>query len=110
MTDSSPYAVIAKVFAQALEMDAPLSVRLNMLAEAVRTGAPAFSSAVETLIARLSQVGLGQNAPQIGEPMPPFMLPDQNRRLASLSEMLASGPAVISFHRGHWCPYCQMTA
>lgn len=110
MTEPSPYALIAQVYEQAQQLDAPLSVRLRMLADAVRQGSPRFADAVETLVARLELTGLGQTAPQVGETMPPFMLPDQNRRLVSLAEMLASGPAVISFHRGHWCPYCRLTA
>jgi len=110
MNEPSPYALIAQVFDQAARLDAPLSQRLRMLADAVRTGSPGFGRAVETLIARLEHAGLGRAAPQLGETMPPFMLPDQNRRLVSLPDMLATGPAVISFHRGHWCPYCQMTA
>lgn len=38
------------------------------------------------------------------------MLPDQTGRLVSMAGMLASGPVVIAFHRGHWCPYCLLTA
>lgn len=110
MTETSPYAAIAKVFDQVQQMDAPLSVRLRMLADAVRTGSPRFADAVEKLVARLASVGLGQSAPKVGEVMPPFVLPDQTGRLVSLTGMLASGPVVISFHRGHWCPYCRLTA
>ena len=109
MSELSPYALIAQVFEEAQQLDAPLSVRLRMLADAVTQGSPRFASAVEALIARLAQAGLGQGAPKLGEAMPPFMLPDQNRRLVGLADMLASGPAVVSFHRGHWCPYCRLT-
>ena len=42
--------------------------------------------------------------------MPEFMLPDQNGRLVSLSDLVAQGPVVVAFHRGHWCPYCRITA
>jgi peroxiredoxin len=40
--------------------------------------------------------------------MPGFILPDETGRLVSLADVLQAGPAVISFHRGHWCPYCQL--
>jgi peroxiredoxin len=110
MSEPSPYALIAQVFEKAQQMDAPLSERLRLLVNAVRQGSPRFADAVDMLIARLEHAGLGRTAPQVGEAMPPFMLPDQNRRLVRLSDMLQSGPAVISFLRGHWCPYCQMTA
>jgi peroxiredoxin len=110
MSEASPYVVIAKVFDQLRDMDAPLGTRLRLLAETVRDGSPAFADAVETLIARLQRGGLGLNAPRVGEPMPSFLLPDQNGHLTRLSDLLAAGPAVISFHRGHWCPYCQLAA
>jgi peroxiredoxin len=42
--------------------------------------------------------------------MPEFMLPDQNGRLVSLSDLVKNGPVVVAFHRGHWCPYCRITA
>jgi peroxiredoxin len=38
--------------------------------------------------------------------MPPFLLPGSGGRLASLAELIRSGPSVISFNRGHWCEYC----
>jgi len=108
--EPSPYALVAEVFDQARALDAPLGVRLRLLAGAVRQGTPDFAAAADALIARLERAGLGQTAPRIGETMPPFMLPDQTGRLVSMAGMLASGPAVIAFHRGHWCPYCLLTA
>ena len=109
MSDPSPYAAIAKVFDQVRDMDAPLNARLWLLAEAVKEGSPQFAEAVEVLIARLARAGLGHSAPDVGAPMPSFLLPDQTRRLTRLSDVLTQGPAVVSFHRGHWCPYCRLT-
>ena len=40
--------------------------------------------------------------------MPEFMLPDRNGRLCRLSDFKATGPVVISFNRGHWCPFCRI--
>ena len=110
MTEDSPYAAIARVFDQVREMDAPLNARLLLLAEAVREGSPQFADAVDHLIGRLARSGLGKSAPQIGEALPPFLLPDQEGRLVGLGELLSRGPAVVSFLRGHWCPYCRLTA
>lgn len=42
--------------------------------------------------------------------MPEFVLPDQRGHLVTLSELHERGPAVIAFHRGHWCPYCRINA
>jgi peroxiredoxin len=36
-------------------------------------------------------------------------MPDHQGRLVSSQDLLAEGPTVLVFHRGHWCPYCRMT-
>src|ERR1700730_4746910 len=43
-----------------------------------------------------------------GEPMPPFVLPDDAGHMVSLDQLLAQGPVAVTFHRGHWCPYCRI--
>jgi peroxiredoxin len=40
--------------------------------------------------------------------MPPFHLPNDGGKLVSLASLLQTGPAVISFNRGHWCAYCKL--
>ena len=40
--------------------------------------------------------------------MPPFVLPDHTSQMVSLEELLDRGPAAVTFHRGHWCPYCRI--
>src|SRR5690606_32891921 len=52
----------------------------------------------------------GAAAPEIGDLLPDFLLPDQQGRLVSLASLLDEGPVVVAFLRGHWCPYCQTTA
>lgn len=107
--EHNPYAAIAAIFDQVRSMDAPLNVRLQKLAEAVQIGSPAFVPAVEGLILRLATHGCGKTAPAVGEALPPFLLPDSREHLVGLAEILDRGPAVVSFFRGHWCPYCQLT-
>lgn len=91
-------------------MDAPLAVRLSALAEDVRKLDAGFAEVVEQMIARLRAAGAGAEAPRPGEPMPEFVLPDQDGRLVSLSSLLRQGPVAVAFHRGHWCPYCRINA
>lgn len=43
---------------------------------------------------------------EIGERAPEFVLPDATGGKVSLSDRLATGPVVVSFYRGAWCPYC----
>jgi peroxiredoxin len=40
--------------------------------------------------------------------MPPFLLPDEQGRLVGLTKLLDHGPVAVTFHRGHWCPYCRI--
>jgi peroxiredoxin len=89
-------------------MEASLSERLDSFAQAVRRLSPPFADAVDRLVMRLQQSGAGQNAPQVGEPMPPFHLPDEGGRIVSLDQLLSNGPIAVTFHRGHWCPYCRL--
>lgn len=37
-----------------------------------------------------------------------FMLPDATGRNVSLYETLKSGPVILVFYRGGWCPYCNL--
>ena len=44
----------------------------------------------------------------VGDIVPNFTLPNVHRRKISLSEVLRKGPAVVTFYRGGWCPYCNI--
>ena len=45
--------------------------------------------------------------PGVGSLAPEILLPDQRGELLSLATLLSTGPAVLVFYRGHWCPYCR---
>jgi peroxiredoxin len=108
MKELSLNEILQQSFERARDLDAPLATRLEIFADSVRLASPAFADAVERLISRLQQCGSGASAPKVGEPLPPFVLPDEEGHLVGLEEVLARGPAAISFHRGHWCPYCRI--
>jgi peroxiredoxin len=108
VTDKTFVEIIDAATENARRMDAPLSVRLQAVADAVREVSPAFADVIDRLIARLADNGVGMTAPGPGDPMPPFLLPDETGRLVSLSNLLDKGPVVVSFNRGHWCPYCRL--
>jgi len=44
---------------------------------------------------------------QIGSKAPEINGIDQNGKSISSSILLKSGPVVLMFYRGNWCPYCQ---
>ncbi|OGS51712.1 MAG: peroxiredoxin [Erythrobacter sp. RIFCSPHIGHO2_12_FULL_63_10] len=85
-----------------------LNRRLQAIADEVRTKSPDFATAVDHFVARLAQAEAGAGAPAVGEVMPDFAMPDQDGRIVRLSEIVAEGPTVLAFHRGHWCPYCRL--
>lgn len=85
-----------------------LSERLQLIADLVRDRAPPFADQVDRFVGRLEDVRAGSQAPQVGDKMPLFTLPDQNGRFVSLEQLLEKGPVVLAFHRGHWCPYCRL--
>ena len=94
----------------AIELDAPLNERMAVIANAVRHLSTTFAEAVDRMVTHLQEHGAGQTAPAPGELMPSFLLPDETGRLISLEDLLKNGPVAVSFHRGHWCPYCRLNA
>jgi peroxiredoxin len=97
-----------EAFERVRDLDLSLGEQLREFAEAVRQRTPDFADAVDRLVERLRKHGAGASAPQVGEPMPTFVLPDDTGHLVSLDELLSRGPVAVTFHRGHWCPYCRI--
>lgn len=68
-------------------------------------GRPAlYEAKIEELRASFAMekaIGLGDTAPE-------FSLTDARGNSVSLSDLLQRGPAVVSFYRGGWCPYCNI--
>jgi hypothetical protein len=110
MPSKPPPATPAEAYQIARDSDAPINERLATYAAMVRAmGSPAYAI-VDRLVERLKNAGAGLNAPAVGEPMPPFLLPDDAAHLVALEDLLASGPVAVAFHRGHWCPYCRINS
>jgi peroxiredoxin len=100
--------LLEAAFLRCRDLQVPLAERLQAFADEVRPTDPRFSAAVDSFIARLSESGAGTAAPKVGEPLPPFLLPDESGRLVRLEDLLGAGPVAIAFHFGHWCPYCRI--
>jgi peroxiredoxin len=95
-------------FRRVRDLDVSLGEQLRAFSDASRQRMPGFAAAVDRLVDRLRQSGVGGSAPQVGEPMPPFVLPDDAGHMTSLDRLLSQGPVAVTFHRGHWCPYCRI--
>ena len=110
MTSLSPANAerLRLAFQQCRDMEGTLAEQLTAYAAAGREIFPAYSEAVDRLVARICENGGGENAPRPGDILPTFMLPDENGRLVSLTSLLAQGPVAVMFFRGHWCPYCRL--
>ena len=100
---------LRNAFEQARALDGSMAERLDVFADATRKLHPSTAAIVDRLVARLKEHDAGNDAPKQGDVMPPFVLPDDNGRLVSLKDLLAQGPVVVTFHRGHWCPYCRIS-
>jgi peroxiredoxin len=60
----------------------------------------------DTLVRHLIDSGATHQALREGDDFPDFRLPNAEGRLVTREELLRNGPAVVSFYRGIWCPYC----
>ena len=70
---------------------------------------PKINAAYQTVVGQLGRAETASQALKVGDPMPPFVLPNAEGRLVASDELLAQGALVINFFRGNWCPYCQCT-
>jgi peroxiredoxin len=52
--------------------------------------------------------GIPSGAIKAGDRLDPFTLDDATGAPVSLGQIVESGPAVIVFYRGGWCPYCNL--
>ena len=84
--------------------------RRNPLAETlarIRASTAAwFNHDNDRLVHGLIETGAAEGALKVGDRVPEFMLPNAEGRLISSSEVIGDRPAVLSFYRGVWCPYC----
>jgi peroxiredoxin len=102
------FANLTEAFLYCRDMDASLNERLEAFSAATRYLIPGYQEAVDRMVERLKAHDVGQSAPKPGEPMPPFAMPDETGHLVTLEDLLEDGPLAMTFHRGHWCPYCRI--
>lgn len=57
----------------------------------------------------LAESRQAERALTVGAKAPAFTLPSATGLSVSLTELLSGGPVVLTFYRGSWCPYCNIT-
>jgi peroxiredoxin len=63
---------------------------------------------MERATAELIASGAASRARKAGDRAPDFTLQGPDGTPIAAADLLASGPLVVSFYRGVWCPYCNM--
>ncbi|MEJ1158862.1 redoxin domain-containing protein [Prosthecomicrobium sp. N25] len=101
-------STLPEALAEIFAMEVPLRERLAAYSSAMRRLNSPFVAEYDQLVRRLAAGEAGSQAPGPGDRMPPFLLTDPAGSMVSLEAVLAEGPAVISFNRGHWCPFCAL--
>ncbi len=76
--------------------------------EAGRRAKPDFMKNVDKILNQAKAFQQGADAIASGDKAPDFSLPAASGQLVSLEELLKSGPVVVTFYRGDWCPYCSL--
>lgn len=63
---------------------------------------------VATAFEKLLNSNVGDNAIKTGDVAPDFKLPGVSGGQLQLSELSKSGPVILNFYRGGWCPFCNL--
>jgi peroxiredoxin len=102
------FSSLEEAFSYCRDLDVSLAERLQLFSDVSRSLRPDAQDAVDRMVERLRAFEAGTVAPAPGDAMPSFTLPDETGRLVSLEDLVAAGPVALTFHRGHWCPYCRI--
>jgi peroxiredoxin len=57
----------------------------------------------------VDESGVVAAAKQLGDKAPDFALTNAKGKTVRLSDVLKKGPVVLTWYRGGWCPYCNLT-
>jgi peroxiredoxin len=88
-------------------MMTPLQDQLDQITANTRHLVQAERLAVgERAVSELFASGIEERILPVGALAPEFALKDSNGKLVRSRDLLASGPLIIKFFRGRWCPYC----
>jgi peroxiredoxin len=85
-----------------------LAARMAALTDHVGTRIPSETAKEHTALSeRLAQLDVAE-VPRADEEAPDFELPNAHGAHVRLGDVVQAGPAVVTFYRGGWCPYCNL--
>jgi len=85
----------------------PLQDQLDEITARTRLLVQAERLAVgERAVEELFATGIEGSILPVGATAPEFALKDSNNKVLRSADLLLTGPLVIKFFRGRWCPYC----
>lgn len=79
--------------------------KTNFTLKADDTKKRAYREGIESV----EKSGIVKSAKQVGDKAPDFTLNNALGESVSLSEYLKEGKVVLTWYRGGWCPYCNLT-
>ena len=77
-------------------------------AEFSRTAPAGRAALYEAKIEELRADFASATAINVGDTAPDFAIPNAAGKSIVLTDLLKSGPVVLTFYRGGWCPYCNI--
>ena len=97
-----------ETFAKIAQSGLPLQGKLEAfkLEFDTRLAPPAAVEALHRSVDELIASGAPDRALKVRDVAPQFTLPDPDGNPVSSNALLATGPLVVTFYRGVWCPYC----
>ena len=67
---------------------------------------PGYLKIMHAATRELQESGIESRVAKAGTIAPPIHLENQNGEIRDATEMLKTGPLVLTFYRGFWCAYC----
>ncbi|MBI2944918.1 MAG: redoxin domain-containing protein [Candidatus Wallbacteria bacterium] len=94
----------AGAVAAAAEADPrPLASKLDAMRSESAKKMPAEKAAVaRAALDEVRRTGVEERSLKVGQRAPGFRLPNASGKTVSSVELLAKGPVVVAFYRGHW--------
>ncbi|PNP40511.1 hypothetical protein TGAMA5MH_07508 [Trichoderma gamsii] len=91
-------------------MSSTLASQLSATAEGIskNVAAPVVSTLNESIAGLQATFDINSTI-QVGASLPNFKLPNALGNEVTSESLVAKGPVLITFYRGDWCPFCNLT-